>query len=242
MSRIFPGWRALGLAAAALAAGFTLSGCSLLEDPYETAPAEKEIDTHTPQANPFATTPPGVCPEPWRSLENRVMTPRGFVNPSLTPIFAGDPDMADVTYHDRYDEYSEETDPRRALLVVSLDETYSEWFEPDHLEDISLTPIERDKTYQICGEPLDVEITYIGMEESTGQFDAAGVWEVSADEPFFSREDEVNVQLRILDTNIEGRADGRYVKRPPATDLSWEGATMAAAFHYLEFYYENRGN
>lgn len=223
--------------------GLALSGCYLLEDPYDTSPAEEDIDTHTPQANPFATTPPGVCPDRSESLiQIGTMTSRGYVNVSLLPVFAGEPDMSEVTYDELANEYSEEVDPHRALLAIALDSIYSDGFEPDDVTDVRLEPIEREGTWRICNDPLDVEVKYIGTSDPADDYDPAGIWEVTSDEPFYDRGDEVHLQLSLLGTSIEGPADAWYVKRPPRAKGTWESSTMAAAFRDLEFYYNNREN
>jgi hypothetical protein len=235
---------ALGAAVLACAMA-SLAGCTSesngppIEGPDSTEERTYSSPTEEPPAPP--TTPADACSTSGDGLRQPVWTDSGDVNVNLSPVFAGDPDMDDVSYDDTradsYDNYSEEFDPTRLLVVVLKQSDLP--LAADDLTDVEFQPAETESGATVCDDPLETDVRYIGTRDA-GEDESAAIWEISSDEPFYDTSDLAKVTLDVRQAHIEAWPD-RFVKRQEHVDNDGpRGPRRAPAFEDLEFYYENR--
>lgn len=222
-----------------------LAGCTPesngppIEGPEPTEKRTYSKPTQEPPAPP--TTPANACSTSGDGLRQPVWTDSGDVNVNLSPVFAGDPDMDDVSYDDTradsYDNYSHKFDPKRLIVVVLKQSNLP--LKADDLTDFEFQPAEAEGTFSVCDKPLETEIRYIGTRDA-GDDESASIWEISSDEPFFDNSNLAKVTLDIRQAHIESWPD-RYVKRQERVENDGpRGPQRIPAFDDLEFYYDNR--
>ena len=220
-----------------------LAGCTSesngpsIEGPDST---EKRTYSSPTEEQPPPTTTADACSISGDGLRQPVWTDSGDVNVNLSPVFAGHPDMDDVSYDDTradsYDNYSEEFDPKRLIVVVLKQSNLP--LKADDLTDFEFQPAEAEPRTKVCDDPLDTDVRYIGTRDA-GDDESAAIWEIS-DEPFYDTSDLAKVTLDVRQAHIEAWPD-RYVKRQEHVDNDGpRGPRRTPAFEDLEFYYENR--
>lgn len=202
---------------------------------------EKRTYSKPGDEQPAPTSTENACSVSGDGLRQPVRTDSGDVNVNLSPVFAGNPDMDDVSYDDTradsYDNYSEEFDPKRLIVVVLSRSNLR--LKADDLTDFEFQPAEVESTYKICDDPLDTDVRYIGTRDA-GDDESASIWEISSDEPFYDNSNLARVTLDVRQAHIESWPD-RYVKRQERVEN--DGPTeprRIPAFDDLEFYYDNR--
>ena len=222
-----------------------LAGCTPessgppIEGPDSTEKRTYSSPTQEPPAPP--TTPADACSISGDGLRQPVWTDSGDVNVNLSPVFAGDPDMDDVSYDDTradsYDNYSEEFDPKRLIVVVLKQSNLA--LKADDLTDFEFQRAEAESPFKVCDDPLETDVRYIGTRDA-GDDESASIWEVSSDEPFYDNSDLARITLDVRQAHIEAWPD-RFVKRQERVENDGpRGPRRIPAFDDLEFYYDNR--
>ena len=234
---------ALGAAAIACALA-SLAGCTPESNgaPIESAePTEKRTYSKPTEEQPPPTAAANACSISGDGLREPVWTDSGDVNVNLSPVFAGDPVMDAVSYDDSradsYDNYSEEFDPERLIVVVLKQSDLP--LKADDLTDFEFQPAEAEPGTKVCGDPLDTDVRYIGARDA-GDGESASIWEVASDEPFFDNSNLAKVTLDVRQAHIEAWPD-RYVKRQEHVENDGpRDPRRTPAFEDLKFYYDNR--
>lgn len=234
---------ALGAAVLACALA-SLTGCTSESNgpPIEGAESTKKGTYSKPtEEQPPPTAAANACSISGDGLREPVWTDSGDVNVNLSPVFAGEPDMDDVSYDDTradsYDNYSEEFDPTRLLVVVLKQSNLP--LAADDLTDFEFQPAEAEPGTKVCDDPLDTDVRYIGTRDA-GDGESAAIWEISSDEPFFDSSDLAKVTPDVRQAHIDAWPN-RYVKRQEHVDNDGpREPRRTPAFEDLEFYYENR--
>lgn len=233
----------LGFAALACATAL-LAGCTpQTNGPPIEGPESTEERTYAKPIpeQPASSTPANACANSGDGLRQPVWTDSGSVNVNISRVFAGDPDMDDVSYDDSkgdgWENYSHDFDPKR-LIIVALKSSNLP-LKGDDLTSFTFQRTERKNGFTTCESPLDTDVRFIGARDA-GDGLSASIWEVKSDDDFFDSDGFGRALLDIRQAHIEGMAD-RYVKRPERVESERATAPRRApAFDDLQFYFKNR--
>lgn len=203
--------------------------------------SEERTYSKSSKDTPASRTPKNACSQSGDGLREPVWTDSSSVNVNISPVFAGSPNMDEVSYDDTrsdgWDNYSHEFDPNRLILVALKSSSLP--LKADDLTRFAFQPIHRDGAHTVCEDALDTTVRFIGNRDA-GNNQEASVWEITSDEEFYREPEFGKVSLTIRQARIEGMPD-RYVKRQQKVESGDPGTPKRApAFDDLKFYYQNR--